>query len=167
MYLETCLPSGYSTWVFSTIVRIQFIYDTVCPPLVLTQMPATLRYFAPSQLYVTALVPRSEVRVLRISPVCKFTRPKVLKVTRWSFLDSISVTRWEWAQVDERVSDPCTCMSRALKAHRLYHNVISETCLKHNVIKRTPYPKGFVQPNEHKANTNTRWAKSRYTVYSV
>jgi len=43
---------------------------------------------------------------------------------------------------------------RALKAHRIYHNVISETCLKRNVIKWTPYPKGFVQPNEHKANTD-------------
>jgi hypothetical protein len=94
--------------------------NTVCPPLVLTQMSATLRYFATLQIYATALEPRSEVWVFRMTPVCKSilgiipvcksTHSKVLKVTFLSFLDSISVARWEWAQVDERVSDPRTCM---------------------------------------------------------
>jgi len=66
----------------------------------------------------------------------------------------MSVTRWGWAQVDEKVSDTCTCIERALKAHRIYYNEITETCVKRNVIKQTPYPEGFAQANEHKANTN-------------
>jgi len=43
---------------------------------------------------------------------------------------------------------------RELKAHSIYHNEITETCVKRNVIKRTHYPEGFAQANEHKANTN-------------